>query len=111
MADNKQVIELYTELAQNPHKDFGWDKGIENAKEHGYKKEWLEKIPSSIWQYCAAVGNPFIDAEIKEYDTVLDIGCGAGVDLLVSSLLVGQGGKVVGVDITVNGGVKFGRNS
>lgn len=100
MADNKQVIELYTELAQNPHKDFGWDKGIENAKEHGYKKEWLEKIPSSIWQYCAAVGNPFIDAEIKEYDTVLDIGCGAGVDLLVSSLLVGQGGKVVGVDIT-----------
>jgi len=27
MADNNQIIELYTELAQNPDKDFGWDKG------------------------------------------------------------------------------------
>lgn len=100
MTDNKQIIELYTDLAQNPNKNFGWEKGIENAKAHGYKQEWLERIPSSIWEYCAAVGNPFTHAEIKQDDTVLDLGCGAGVDVLVSSLLVGQGGKVIGVDIT-----------
>ena len=51
--------------------------------------------------FCAAVGNPFTDAEIKQDDTVLDLGCGAGVDLLVSSLLFGQGGEVIGVDITL----------
>lgn len=100
MTGNQEIIKLYTELANNPKKDFGWEKGLENAKAHGYKEEWIEKIPTRIWDYCAAVGNPFRDAEIKEGDTVLDLGCGAGVDLLVASLLVGERGKVYGVDIT-----------
>ncbi len=78
MAGNEEIIKLYTELANDPKKDFGWEKGLENAKAHGYKEEWLEKIPTTVWDYCAAVGNPFRDAEIKEGDTVLDLGCGAG---------------------------------
>ena len=100
MAENKQIIELYTELAQNPDKDFGWDKGLSNAQAHGYKHEWIEAIPSQVWQYCAAVGNPFTQSDIKKGDTVVDLGCGAGVDLMVSALLVGDQGKVIGVDIT-----------
>ena len=100
MSDNKQIIKLYTELAENPNKDFGWDKGLDNAREHGYKEEWIERIPSHIWDYCAAVGNPFLEADIKEGDTVLDLGCGAGVDVLVASHLVGKSGQVYGVDIT-----------
>lgn len=100
MSDNTQIIELYTELAQNPNKDFGWDKGLENALAHGYKQEWIDKIPSKVWEFCAAVGNPFLNAEIKKGNTVLDLGCGAGVDVLVASLLVGDDGTVFGVDIT-----------
>lgn len=100
MADNKQIIELYTELAQNPSKDFGWDKGLKNAQAHGYKHEWIETIPSQVWEFCAAVGNPFDGADIKKGDVVIDLGCGAGVDLLVSALLVGEQGSVIGVDIT-----------
>ena len=100
MADNRQIIELYTDLAENPNKDFGWEKGLKNAKAHGYKEEWIEKLPSKIWEYCAAVGNPFNGANIAKGDSVLDLGCGAGVDVLVSSLLVGEEGKVYGVDIT-----------
>lgn len=100
MADNTQIIELYTELAENPKKDFGWDKGLENAKSHGYKEEWIKAIPEEIWQYCAAVGNPFSIGEIPEGATVLDLGCGAGVDLLVAALHVGEHGHVTGVDIT-----------
>jgi len=100
MTDNNQIIELYTELAQNPQQDFGWKKGLENAKAHGYKQEWIDAIDSKVWEFCAAVGNPFKKAEIKKGDTILDLGCGAGVDVLVSSLLVGDKGKVFGVDIT-----------
>ena len=66
MADNAQVINLYTELAENPNKDFGWDKGLQNAISHGYKEEWMDSLPSQVWEYCAAVGNPFEGAEIKE---------------------------------------------
>jgi len=102
MADSKQIIELYTDLAQNPQKDFGWDKGLENAKKHGYKQEWIDAINCKVWDFCAAVGNPFEEAVINKGDTVVDLGCGAGVDLLVSSLLVGKNGKAIGVDITPN---------
>lgn len=94
------VITLYTELALNPEKDFGWDKGLDNAKAHGYKEEWLDALPSHIWDYCAAVGNPFSIGEFPEGSTVLDIGCGAGVDVCVAALHVGKTGKVIGVDLT-----------
>jgi len=100
MADTQQIIELYSELAAHPHKDFGWAKGLENAKAHGYAKAWFEALPSQIWDYCAAVGNPFSLGEIAPGSTVLDLGCGAGVDLLISALTVGKEGKAIGVDIT-----------
>lgn len=94
------VIALYTQLALNPEKDFGWDKGLDNAKSHGYKDEWLDALPSHIWDYCAAVGNPFLLGDFPLGSTVLDLGCGAGVDLCVAALLVGRTGKVIGVDLT-----------
>jgi len=97
---SKQVIELYTELAQCPDQDFGWDKGPGNARSHGYRDEWIEVLPASAWRYCAAVGNPFGLGPFSPGDTVLDLGCGAGIDLLVAALLVGPQGAVIGVDIT-----------
>ncbi|MDO9056521.1 MAG: methyltransferase domain-containing protein [Sulfuricurvum sp.] len=94
------IITLYSDLAKNPDKDFGWDKGVKNARNHGYKEEWIEKLPTAMWDYCAAVGNPFELGEFPEGASVLDLGCGAGVDLCVAALLVGKGGKAIGVDIT-----------
>jgi arsenite methyltransferase len=97
---NHSILDLYTDLANNPDKDFGWDTGLQNARNHGYKESWIETIPEEIWKFCAAVGNPFNDVESLEGGSVLDIGCGAGVDLCVASLLVGSTGKVFGVDVT-----------
>ncbi len=100
MAGQEQIIKLYSELADQPSKDFGWEKGLSNAKAHRYSKEWFEMLPADIWNYCAAVGNPFELGTIEKGATVLDLGCGAGVDLLVSALLVGEEGKAIGIDIT-----------
>ncbi len=100
MAECNQIIALYSELADEPKKDFGWAKGLENAKAHGYSQEWFTMLPYEVWDYCAAVGNPFSLGEINKGETVLDLGCGAGVDLLVSALKVGEMGRVIGVDIT-----------
>jgi len=98
---NKQaIIDLYTDLATNPEKNFGWEKGLQNAINHSYKDEWIASIPKEIWNYCIAVGNPFIAGELQEGEIVLDLGCGAGVDLCVASLLVGEKGYVYGTDIT-----------
>jgi len=94
------IVDLYTELANNPDKDFGWDKGLQNALNHDYKDAWVKQIPSDVWAYCAAVGNPFNAGVFNTGDSVLDIGCGAGLDLCVAALLVGEQGRVFGVDVT-----------
>ena len=49
--------------------------------------------------FCG-VGNPFSLGAIEPGATVLDIGCGAGFDLYVTSRLVGGGGRVCGIDLT-----------
>lgn len=95
-----QVRALYTELAQNPTKDFGWGKGKENARALGYDPVWLERLPDAVWAAAAAVGNPFSLGPIHAGEIVVDCGCGAGADVCVAALLVGPQGRVIGVDVT-----------
>ncbi len=96
----EQVRLLYTELAQHPEKDFGWGKGKENARILGYAEEWLNRLPDTVWESAAAVGNPFSLGPLHTGETVVDVGCGAGADACVAALLVGKEGKVFGVDCT-----------
>lgn len=49
--------------------------------------------------FCG-VGNPFAIEAIRPGSVILDIGCGAGFDLLVASRLTGAGGQVYGIDLT-----------
>ena len=95
-----QLIALYTKLADKPDSDFGWSKGITNARRLGYSEAWLERLHDVVWESAAAVGNPFKLGEIVSGETVLDAGCGAGADACVAALLVGNTGKVIGVDCT-----------
>ncbi len=99
-AQCEEVKALYTELAIHPDKDFGWSKGKENAASLGYDKKWLEQLPNEVWESSAAVGNPFSLGLIHSGDTVVDLGCGAGADLCVASLLAGENGEVIGIDFT-----------
>ncbi|MEE9253248.1 MAG: arsenite methyltransferase [Thermodesulfobacteriota bacterium] len=45
-------------------------------------------------------GNPIAHAAIREGDTVLDLGSGAGFDCFLAALKVGDAGRVIGVDMT-----------
>ncbi len=96
----EQIKSLYTELAREPDKDFGWEKGKVNAKALGYESEWLTVLPDAVWESCAAVGNPFSIGKILPGQTVVDLGCGAGTDVCVAALLVQDHGKVIGIDCT-----------
>jgi SAM-dependent methyltransferase len=97
----EQVRLLYTELAQHPEKDFGWGKGKKNARALGYDEEWLNRLPDIVWESAAAVGNPFSLGTIHSGETVVDIGCGAGADACIAAILVGNEGKVFGIDCTL----------
>jgi len=66
----------------------------------GYSREALVSLPADAVQNSFGCGNPVALGEIREGDTVLDLGSGAGIDLLLAAKLVGTKGKVIGVDMT-----------
>ena len=66
----------------------------------GYSRETLAALPADAVQNSFGCGNPVALAEIRDGDTVLDLGSGAGIDLLLAAKLAGPSGKVIGVDMT-----------
>jgi arsenite methyltransferase len=66
----------------------------------GYSREALASLPADAVANSFGCGNPVALAEIREGDTVLDLGSGAGIDLLLAAKLAGPRGKVIGVDMT-----------
>lgn len=68
------------------------------SKSIGYSDEELRLAPEA--NMGLGCGNPLALAQIKEGDTVLDLGSGAGLDCMIASKKVGDSGKVIGVDMT-----------
>ena len=65
-----------------------------------YDQEIIRNTSQTLLDSFCGVGNPFSLGDIKNEDIVLDVGCGAGFDMFVTSRLVGQNGRVCGVDLT-----------
>ena len=70
------------------------------AENLGYPRELLESMPSVSVDAFAGVSNVSVFADIPPGVTVLDLGCGAGLDSLVASRRVGPNGRVIGVDFS-----------
>lgn len=94
---DKSVSDFYKDLAQGKNA-VKVDK-IELAESLGYTKEELENIPEEA-NLGLGCGNPLNYANIKEGETVLDLGCGKGMDVFNAAKQVGQEGLVIGVDMT-----------
>jgi ubiquinone/menaquinone biosynthesis C-methylase UbiE len=69
------------------------------SKKMGYTEEELEKLPEGA-NLGLGCGNPIALASLKEGDTYLDLGSGAGIDCFLAAERVGKSGKVIGVDMT-----------
>lgn len=68
------------------------------SKSIGYTDEELKIVgEANLGLGC---GNPLAFGKIKEGDTVLDLGSGAGIDAILAAQKVGEKGKVIGVDMT-----------
>ena len=69
------------------------------SKSIGYTDEELKIVgEANLGLGC---GNPLAFGKIKEGDTVLDLGSGAGIDAILAAQKVGEKGKVIGVDMTI----------
>lgn len=88
----------YGKVATNPSGSYNFPIGKKFAIAVGYPKSLLMKLPDSIIQSFCGVSYPSGFEVMKQGDVVLDIGCGAGLDLFIASTKVGLKGKVIGID-------------
>jgi arsenite methyltransferase len=60
----------------------------------------LSGVPSPALLASLGCGNPFAVADLREGETVLDLGSGGGIDVLLSARRVGPSGRAIGLDMT-----------
>ncbi len=58
------------------------------------------EVPAAALKASLGCGNPIALAELKPGETVLDLGSGGGIDVLLSAKRVGPAGKAFGLDMT-----------
>ena len=91
----------YDRVAREPHGNFHFHRGPQYAARMlGYDAEELATLPEEATVSFAGVGNPHRIGPIQSGETVLDIGCGAGTDLLLAAKRTGSAGRAIGVDMT-----------
>src|SRR5579885_3598804 len=69
------------------------------AAAFGYTPEELAAIPAEA-NMGLSCGNPTAFASLRPGETVLDLGCGGGLDVLLAARKVGTAGKAIGIDMT-----------
>jgi arsenite methyltransferase len=80
------------------------------SKEVGYSDEEIKAVPDGA-NLGLGCGNPLALSSIREGDTVLDLGSGAGFDCFLAASRVGKNGRVIGVDMTSEMIEKAGENA
>jgi arsenite methyltransferase len=94
------IQEEYAEVAACPLKGFHFHTGRFLAARLGYPEERVAALPDAVVESFAGVGNPFTWGDPTAGETVLDLGSGAGFDILQAAAMVGPAGCAIGVDMT-----------
>jgi arsenite methyltransferase len=97
----REVTAMYASVAAAPNGTFHFHRGPEYAaRTLGYDAHALSGLPIDVSARFAGIGNPHAIAPLPAGATVLDVGCGAGTDLLLAALRIGPKGAAIGVDMT-----------
>lgn len=96
-----EVQSIYARVAAAPEGEFHFHRGLEYAVSFlRYDRAALASLPGRAVESFAGVGNPLRVERVAAGATVVDIGCGAGTDLLLAARAAGPGGRAIGVDMT-----------
>ena len=74
------------------------DASTEAVAEKIYSPEELMLVPRSAVERALGVGNHLRFADIEPGETILDLGCGAGIDVILAAHRTGPSGRVIGLD-------------
>jgi SAM-dependent methyltransferase len=94
------VRRKYMEVSRTAEGKFTYPTGSEGARLLGYDPAALREMPGELLESFCGVGNPLGLGPVGEGESLLDVGCGSGFDLIVASRMVGPGGRVCGIDLT-----------
>jgi len=96
-----EVQTMYSRVATSPDGEFHFHRGPHFAATVlGYDAAELAALPTEVTASFAGIGNPHAIGPIPAGATVIDIGCGAGTDLLLAARRLGATGLAIGVDMT-----------
>lgn len=95
----KEVSRAYARAVRAPAPASGCCKGAATGLA-GYSSSELDALPPDAAVNAFGCGNPVAFSEIREGDVVVDLGSGAGIDLLLAGRKVGPKGRVIGIDMT-----------
>ena len=96
----RAIQEEYALVAAEPDRGFHFHTGRRLAAILVYENEWLDGVPEATIASFAGTGNPFSLGRLMAGEHVVDVGCGAGIDSIIASKMVGATGRVIGIDMT-----------
>ena len=94
-----EIQKTYASVSAEPERDFIFPTGRAWAEDLGYPEE-LANVPETAVESFAGVANPWELGRLAPGERVLDLGSGAGTDSLVAGQMVGEAGRVTGIDTT-----------
>ena len=97
----REIRATYTAVSTKQEKEFIFPTGRAWAQQLGYPEPELSRVPDASVESFAGVANHWTLGRIEPGEVVLDLGCGAGTDLLIAAQMTGPDGRVIGVDMTV----------
>jgi arsenite methyltransferase len=95
-----EIRKTYTDVSTAPDQEFIFPTGRAWAQELGYPEPELAQIPDATVESFAGVANHWALGAITTGSVVVDLGCGAGTDLLIAAQMTGPTGRVIGVDMS-----------
>ena len=96
----EEIRKRYTDVSTDQEQEFIFPTGRSWAVELGYPEPELSRVPDSVVESFAGVANHWILGRADPGAVVLDLGCGAGTDLLIAAQMTGPDGRAIGVDMT-----------
>jgi arsenite methyltransferase len=96
----EEIRKTYTDVSTDQEQEFIFPTGRAWAKELGYPEPELARVPDATVESFAGVANHWLLGRAAPGAVVLDLGCGAGTDLLIAAQMIGAEGRAVGVDMT-----------
>lgn len=94
------VQQAYSAIATTPRAKHPFPVGRPLALNIGYPRQQVDQLPAGASAAFAGVAAVSRFANLTAGATVLDLGCGAGLDSLIAAQRVGPTGQVLGVDFS-----------